>query len=89
MCSASLALASIANARCSGAHAAHTLDWFVEGASRPEGFDLDFEKMAKLIDCVTSLIAARQMLETAYQNSISFLRSRTRSNWPSHCRPAL
>jgi len=58
------------------AHAAQTLDWFIEGASRAEGFDLDFEKHAKALDAVTSLAAARQMLETAYANAIQFLRSR-------------
>ena len=31
------------------AHAAQTIDWFIEGASRPEGFDLDFEKHAKAL----------------------------------------
>ena len=59
------------------AHAAQTLDWFIEGASRPEGFDLDFEKHAKALDAVTSLAAARQMLDTAYANAIQFLRSRS------------
>src|SRR6476660_9702093 len=59
------------------AHAAQTLDWFIEGASRAEGFDLDFEKHAKFIEAVTSLAAARKMLETAYANAIQFLRSRS------------
>jgi len=59
------------------AHSAQTLDWFVEGASRPEGFDLDFEKHAKAIAAVTSLAAARQMLEAAYANAVQFLRSRS------------
>ena len=59
------------------AHAAQTLDWFVEGASGPEGFDLDFEKHAIAIAGVTSLAAARQMLDTAYANATAFLRSRT------------
>jgi len=59
------------------AHAAQTLDWFIEGASRPEGFDLDFAKHAEALDQVTSLSAARQMLETAYANAIHFLRSRS------------
>ncbi|MBZ5579193.1 MAG: DinB family protein [Acidobacteriia bacterium] len=59
------------------AHAAQTLDWFIEGASRPEGFDLDFEKHAKATAAVTSLAAARQMLERAYGNAIEFLRSRS------------
>ena len=59
------------------AHAAQTLDWFIEGASRAEGFDLDFEKHAKALEDATSLAAARQMLETAYTNAIHFLRSRS------------
>jgi uncharacterized damage-inducible protein DinB len=59
------------------AHTAQTLDWFIEGASRPEGFDLDFEKLAKALEGVTSLAAARQMLEAAYANAIQFLRSRS------------
>jgi len=59
------------------AHTAQTLDWFIEGASRPEGFDLDFEKHARALEGVTSLAAARRMLETAYANTIQFLRSRS------------
>lgn len=59
------------------AHAAQTLDWFVEGASRSEGFDLDFEKHAREVAAVTSLGAARRSLETAYENAIRFLRSRS------------
>lgn len=59
------------------AHTAQTLDWFIEGASRREGFDLDFEKHAKALESVTSLAVARQMLETAYANAIHFFRSRS------------
>jgi uncharacterized damage-inducible protein DinB len=59
------------------AHTAETLDWFIEGASRREGFALDFEKQAKVLEGVTSLAAARQMLETAYENAIQFLDSRS------------
>jgi uncharacterized damage-inducible protein DinB len=59
------------------AHAAQTLDWFIEGASRPEGFDLDFEKHAQALASVNSLAAARQTLKTAYANAIQFLRSRS------------
>ena len=57
------------------AHTAQTLDWFIEGASRPEGFDLDFEKHAKALEGTTSLAAARQNLAAAYANAIRFLRS--------------
>jgi uncharacterized damage-inducible protein DinB len=59
------------------AHTAQTLDWFIESASRPEGFDLDFEKHAKALEALTSLAAVRQMLETAYANAVHFLRSRS------------
>ena len=59
------------------AHAAQTLDWFVEGATRPEGFDLDFAAHAAALEAVTSLSAARQALEAAYANAIRFLRSKT------------
>jgi uncharacterized damage-inducible protein DinB len=57
------------------AHAAQTLDWFIEGASRPEGFDLDFAKHAEALESMTSLAAARQAMEKAYANAIQFLRS--------------
>jgi uncharacterized damage-inducible protein DinB len=59
------------------AHTAQTLDWFIEGASRKEGFDLDFEKHAKALGSVTSLTAARKMLDAAYANAIAFVRSRS------------
>jgi uncharacterized damage-inducible protein DinB len=58
------------------AHAAQTVDWFIEGASRPQGFDLDFAKHAKAIAQVTSLSAARQMLDAAFANAIEFISSR-------------
>jgi uncharacterized damage-inducible protein DinB len=48
------------------AHAAQTIDWFMKGAFRPEGFDTDFEAHAKVTDTYTSLAAARQWLEKAF-----------------------
>lgn len=59
------------------AHTARTLDWFVEGASRPEGFDLDFEKHAQALAAVTSLAAARQMLAAAYSNAVRFFNAQS------------
>lgn len=41
------------------AHAAKTIDWFVEGAFRPEGFDMNFEEHIQDVMKVTSLTAAR------------------------------
>jgi uncharacterized damage-inducible protein DinB len=54
-----------------------TLDWFVEGASRPEGFDLDHAKHATAIEGVTSLAGARQWLAKAFESAIGFVRSKT------------
>jgi uncharacterized damage-inducible protein DinB len=59
------------------AHVAMTIDWFIQGASRPEGFDLDFEKAAKEMDKVTSLSAARAMLDASYKRAVEFVSSQT------------
>jgi len=58
-------------------HAGQTLDWFVEGATRSEGFDLDFDKIGKALEAVTSLAAARKLFETASANAIRFFRSQS------------
>jgi len=56
-------------------HVAQTLDWFIEGASRPEGFDLDFAAHAAALQDLKSLAAAREMLKKAYGNAIAFLQA--------------
>jgi uncharacterized damage-inducible protein DinB len=57
------------------AHAAQTLDWFIQGASRPEGFDFDFAAHAKEVAAVTSLAAARAWLDKSYASAIQFIRA--------------
>lgn len=47
------------------AHAAQTIDWFMQGGFRPEGFDTDFEAQSKVLDGCTSLAAARAWFEKA------------------------
>ena len=59
------------------AHAAQTLDWFIQGATRPEGFDLDFAKHAQELAAVTSLAAARAWLDKSYAGAVEFLRSQS------------
>lgn len=61
------------------AHAAQTIDWFIEGVSRPEGFDLDFEKHTVAIQGVTSLTEARKWLSTAYENARKFFEDKSES----------
>jgi uncharacterized damage-inducible protein DinB len=59
------------------AHMAQTLDWFIDGVTRREGFDLNFEEHAKALAKVTSLAAARKMLDAAYAKAIQFIGSRS------------
>ncbi|MCU1325023.1 MAG: hypothetical protein JWN34_393 [Bryobacterales bacterium] len=54
------------------AHVAQTLEWFIAGATQPEGFNLDFEAHAKELADVTSLAAARAWLSAAYAKSVEF-----------------
>lgn len=56
-------------------HVAATIEWFVDGASRPEGFDLDFEAALKELAEVRSLRAARHKLDTAFARAVDFLRA--------------
>jgi uncharacterized damage-inducible protein DinB len=58
------------------AHVAQTIDWFVQGAFRPEGFDLDWEKHGKEIAAVRSLGAARAWLDAAFARATEALTSR-------------
>jgi uncharacterized damage-inducible protein DinB len=59
------------------AHAAQTLDWFIEGATQQEGFNLNFEEHAKDLENVKSLAEARRRFDVACQRAVDFLRSRT------------
>jgi len=59
------------------AHAAQTIDWFINGVTRPEGFDLDFEEQMKLQRGTKSLTEARARLDAACERACKFLRSKT------------
>jgi len=58
-------------------HAAQTLDWFIDGVTRPEGFNLNFDEPAKELKETRSLAAARASLSKACQRATDFLRSKT------------
>ena len=47
------------------AHVAQTIDWFVDGAFRPEGFDQNWEEQARVVGGYTSLEKARAWFERA------------------------
>jgi uncharacterized damage-inducible protein DinB len=59
------------------AHAAQTIDWFIEGAFRPEGFDTNFEAQAEVLQRCTSLNAAREWFERAVAGAKAAIGSQT------------
>ena len=63
------------------AHAAQTIDWFMEGAFRPEGFDLDFPSHFKAVQAVASLDDARAWLKRAVENARARIESTSDADW--------
>ena len=59
------------------AHAAQTIDWFIEGAFRREGFDTNFQAHAKAIENCTSLTDARAWFAKAVAVAKATLSSRS------------
>lgn len=59
------------------AHCAQSIDWFVEGAFRPEGFDLNFEEHMKDVMKTTSLAAAREWFAKAIANAKATFESKS------------
>ncbi|HUU26359.1 MAG TPA: DinB family protein [archaeon] len=55
------------------AHVARTIDWFMNGAFGPQGFDLDFEGQKKKILEVKSLSSARKLLQEAIEKAIKIV----------------
>lgn len=69
------------------AHIAQTIDWFVEGAFNPKGFDTNFEAHIKQYLAVTSLKQAREWLEKSYAAAIETIGSKSDSEL-AHAMPA-
>ena len=63
------------------AHAAQTLEWFVNGAFAAGGFDLDFERMDKAVRSLTSLAAARQWWDRACATAKATIDAHTDEEW--------
>ncbi|MCP4574374.1 MAG: DUF664 domain-containing protein [bacterium] len=59
------------------AHVAQTIDWFVEGAFRPEGFDLDFASHQTAIRQCATLQDALTWLTRAVDNAGQVLAAKT------------
>lgn len=59
------------------AHAAQTIDWFVEGMFDPSGFDLDFEKHTKAVLACESLESAREWFGAAVEKALNVIGGKT------------
>jgi uncharacterized damage-inducible protein DinB len=59
------------------AHAAQTIDWFVEGAFRPEGFRRDFRELDAEVRAVASLADARAWFARAVDAAAALLATKT------------
>ncbi len=59
------------------AHVALTIDWFIDGATKPSGFNMDFAEHDRQATAVKSLTAARTQLDKAFARLTDFIQSNT------------
>jgi uncharacterized damage-inducible protein DinB len=69
------------------AHVAQTIDWFFEGAFRPEGFSTDWDEMAKAVSAVTSLAAAREWVERSFAAAKAKAEATSDAEWSAALPP--
>jgi len=55
------------------AHVAHTIDWFVEGAFRAEGFDTNWAEHQARIEAITSVAEARAWVARSFDAVVAKL----------------
>ena len=63
------------------AHVAQTIDWFLEGAFRPEGFRMDWEAMEAELKAFDSLAASRKWLAKAFDDARAKLSKLSAADW--------
>ena len=60
------------------AHAAHTLEWFLDGAFGPNGFSMEFDNHVQELDAgASSLAGARSWFDRALQKAIDAIKERS------------
>ena len=69
------------------AHAAQTVEWFMNGAFQEGGFSMDFESMDKAVRAVTSLAAARQWWDKACATAKSTIDAHSDEEWMAPLAP--
>lgn len=63
------------------AHAAQTIDWFMEGAFDPKGFGMDFETAERKVREVKSLTEARASFRRAVDSALKVIDARSAAEW--------
>jgi uncharacterized damage-inducible protein DinB len=63
------------------AHVAQTVDWFIDGAFRVEGFNMDFEGQGAAIDGIASLAAAREWLDRSFATAEEVILKHSAEEW--------
>ncbi len=59
------------------AHTAQTIDWFVEGAFRPEGFRMEFEELEKEMKACNSFEEAMKWFDKSIDNACNVIGAKT------------
>ena len=63
------------------AHVAQTIDWFVEGAFQPSGFDMNFPAHDAKVRVVTSLVDARAWVGRAVEAARQAIAANSDEEW--------
>lgn len=63
------------------AHTAHTVEWFLDGAFSPDGFDMGFEAAEEEVRSYDSLTDARAYLERAFARALELVDARSEAEW--------
>jgi uncharacterized damage-inducible protein DinB len=61
------------------AHIALTIDWFIDGATKPTGFNMDFEEHDRHAHAVKSLAEARRQLDKAFARLLDFIEANSQA----------
>jgi uncharacterized damage-inducible protein DinB len=70
-------------------HAAHTVEWFLEGAFRPDGMNLDFAAHEAEVRAIDSLEDAMAWWSSALQEAHEFLEGSAPESWDEPIRGQL
>ena len=68
-------------------HAAQTIDWFMDAAFSPSGFNMDFETMDKQVRAGTSIEAAKAWLEKAFAAADGIIDAHSEEEWSAPLPP--